>query len=118
VKTYQENITNPLPSPRKAKNGKSGPNRIAVRKKRKRDCPGWDSTSQMHTKNLGNSSIFPFITHTALSDKRFGSYRTLNIDYAAGICSGQNSIWLKTSLLGFGSQNSRSPEYQFGRQLS
>jgi hypothetical protein len=52
---------------------------------------GYDSVLELTTKNLGNSPSFLSITHKTLSAKRFGSYRTSKINFAAEFCSGQNS---------------------------
>jgi hypothetical protein len=41
---------------------------------------------ELNTKNLGNSTSFPTITHMTLSAKQFRKYRNLTIDVAAVFC--------------------------------
>jgi hypothetical protein len=44
------------------------------------------SVPELDTKNLGNSPIFPTITHTTLFTKEFRSYGFLTINVAAEFC--------------------------------
>jgi hypothetical protein len=47
---------------------------------------GYNSVTEMNTKNMGNSPSFLSVTHTILSTKRFRSYRILKINFAADFC--------------------------------
>jgi hypothetical protein len=47
---------------------------------------GYNSVTELNTKNLGNSPSFLSVTHMTLSPKWYRSYRILNIDFAADFC--------------------------------
>jgi hypothetical protein len=53
------------------------------KKKAKMGLFGYNSVSELNTKNLGNSPRFLSVTHTILSAKQFRSYRISKIDFAA-----------------------------------
>jgi hypothetical protein len=78
-----------------------------------------DFVPKLNTKNLCKSTSFLTITHTTLSAKCFISYRILTIDVAAKFCSwtDQRPKWI-FNFWSWIHQNSRSPKYRFGRQLS
>jgi hypothetical protein len=74
---------------------------------------------ELNTKNLGNCTSFLTITHMTLSAKRFIKYGILTIDTAVVFCfwteQWRNVSSIFQTQIG---QNSRSPKYRFGRQLS
>jgi hypothetical protein len=47
---------------------------------------GYNSVSELNTKNMGNSPGFLSVTHKILSAKRFRCYRILKIDFTADFC--------------------------------
>jgi hypothetical protein len=47
---------------------------------------GYNSVTELNTKNLGNSPSFLSVTHMTLSPKWYRSYRILKIDFAADFC--------------------------------
>jgi hypothetical protein len=46
----------------------------------------YNSVWELNTKNMGNSPSFLSVTHMILSAKRFRSYRSSKIDFAADLC--------------------------------
>jgi hypothetical protein len=46
---------------------------------------GWDSSPELNTKKVDNSSIFPLVTYTTSSEQQFRSYRILRNDNTAEI---------------------------------
>jgi hypothetical protein len=68
----------------------------AAKEKENWELFGWHSSAELNTKIVDNSSIFPSVTHTVLSDFRFRCYRILSIDETAEICPGRNSSFIET----------------------
>jgi hypothetical protein len=44
------------------------------------------SPKNLNTKVVVNEVSFPLVTHTALSEERFGSYGILKIEHGAELC--------------------------------
>jgi hypothetical protein len=73
---------------------------------------GWDSSTELNTKKLENSSIFPLVTYSARSEQQFRSYIILCISNTAETvwdrtAAGRNKI-LETKL----PRNSGGSEYK------
>jgi hypothetical protein len=78
-----------------------------------------DFVLELKTKNLGNFSSFPTISHTIMSAKWFRSYKIFTIDIVTELCfwtdQQQNGSSVSSLRL---AETLEVPEYQICRQLS
>jgi hypothetical protein len=74
----------------------------ASKEKSKLGLFGWDSSLDLNIKKVENSPIFPLVTYSASSDKRFRSYGILTIGVAAEFCFLTEQRLNRTELLGLG----------------